>query len=194
MRANQRRLWFASMADALICALRRIGLAHTRFARASCGTIRLRLLKIGARWCAPAGAASSSPCPRPAPIRPSTAPRRPHSPQRPDEPENAVNNNPATRVGDHCPRQNPHKLKPRCLNPQPPLCPATRPPTAPPTATNRPPYEKCGLAQRHHPVTDDSIARLCRHTKRPGELACIGFRFRCRSVAVPPGMALARLG
>ncbi len=48
MRANQRRLWFASMAYALICALRRIGLAHTRFARASCGTIRLRLLKIGA--------------------------------------------------------------------------------------------------------------------------------------------------
>ena len=29
-------------------ALRRIGLAHTQFARASCGTIRLKLLKIGA--------------------------------------------------------------------------------------------------------------------------------------------------
>jgi DDE family transposase len=48
MRANQLRLWFASMAYVLICALRRIGLAHTQFARASCGTIRLRLLKIGA--------------------------------------------------------------------------------------------------------------------------------------------------
>ena len=48
MRANQLRLWFASMAYVLICALRRIGLAHTRFARASCGTIRLKLLKIGA--------------------------------------------------------------------------------------------------------------------------------------------------
>ena len=48
MRANQLRLWFASMAYVLICALRRIGLKHTQFARASCGTIRLALLKIGA--------------------------------------------------------------------------------------------------------------------------------------------------
>src|SRR6516165_4037709 len=48
MRANQLRLWFASMSYLLICALRRIGLAHTQFARASCGTIRLKLLKIGA--------------------------------------------------------------------------------------------------------------------------------------------------
>jgi len=48
MRANQLRLWFASMAYVLIGALRRIGLAHTQFARASCGTIRLKLLKIGA--------------------------------------------------------------------------------------------------------------------------------------------------
>ena len=48
MRANQLRLWFASMAYALMCALRRIGLAHTQFAEATCGTIRLRLLKIGA--------------------------------------------------------------------------------------------------------------------------------------------------
>jgi hypothetical protein len=48
MRANQLRLWFASMAYVLLCALRRIGLRHTQFARASCGTIRLKLLKIGA--------------------------------------------------------------------------------------------------------------------------------------------------
>jgi hypothetical protein len=48
MRANQLRLWFASMAYVLLCALRRIGLAHTRFARATCGTIRLKLLKIAA--------------------------------------------------------------------------------------------------------------------------------------------------
>jgi Transposase DDE domain group 1 len=31
-----------SMAYVLVCALRRIGLKHTQFARASCGTIRLR--------------------------------------------------------------------------------------------------------------------------------------------------------
>ncbi|HZB91134.1 MAG TPA: IS1380 family transposase [Stellaceae bacterium] len=48
MRANQLRLWFASMAYVLLCALRRIGLSHTRFAQATCGTIRLALLKIGA--------------------------------------------------------------------------------------------------------------------------------------------------
>jgi len=48
MRANQLRLWFASMAYMLLCALRRIGLAETSFADAGCGTIRLKLLKIGA--------------------------------------------------------------------------------------------------------------------------------------------------
>src|SRR5207244_7934980 len=47
MRANQLRLWFASMAYVLLCALRRIGLAHTQFAEATCGTIRLKLLKLG---------------------------------------------------------------------------------------------------------------------------------------------------
>ena len=48
MRANQLRLWFASMAYVLMCALRRIGLPHTQFAEAACGTIRLKLLKLGA--------------------------------------------------------------------------------------------------------------------------------------------------
>jgi hypothetical protein len=48
MRANQLRLWLASLAYVLLCALRRIGLAHTQFADATCGTIRLKLLKIGA--------------------------------------------------------------------------------------------------------------------------------------------------
>lgn len=48
MRANQLRLWFHSMAYVLLCALRRIGLRNTVFAKATCGTIRLKLLKIGA--------------------------------------------------------------------------------------------------------------------------------------------------
>jgi hypothetical protein len=48
MRANQLRLWLASLAYVLLCAVRRIGLHHTPFAKASCGTIRLKLLKIGA--------------------------------------------------------------------------------------------------------------------------------------------------
>ena len=46
--ANQLRPWFASLAYVLLCALRRIGLAHTQFAQATCGAIRLKLLKIGA--------------------------------------------------------------------------------------------------------------------------------------------------
>jgi hypothetical protein len=48
MRANQLRLWLASFAYILLCAVRRIGLHHTPFANASCGTVRLKLLKIGA--------------------------------------------------------------------------------------------------------------------------------------------------
>jgi hypothetical protein len=48
MRANQLRLWVHSMAYVLLCALRRIGLHDTAFAQATCGTIRLKLLKIGA--------------------------------------------------------------------------------------------------------------------------------------------------
>jgi len=48
IRANQLRLWFYSMAYVLLCALRRIGLHDTQFAQATCGTIRLKLLKIGA--------------------------------------------------------------------------------------------------------------------------------------------------
>jgi hypothetical protein len=49
MRANQLRLWFASFAYVLLEALRRIGLRHTQFQDATCGTIRLKLLKLGAR-------------------------------------------------------------------------------------------------------------------------------------------------
>ncbi len=49
LRANQLRLWFASFAYVLIEALRRIGLRHTPFANATSGTIRLKLLKIGAQ-------------------------------------------------------------------------------------------------------------------------------------------------
>ena len=46
MRANQLRLWLASFAYVLLCAVRRIGLARTQFAEATCGTIRLKLLKL----------------------------------------------------------------------------------------------------------------------------------------------------
>ena len=47
MRANQLRLWFAPLRAH--GGLRRIGLRHTQFANATCGTIRLKLLKIGAQ-------------------------------------------------------------------------------------------------------------------------------------------------
>jgi hypothetical protein len=49
MRANQLRLWFASFAYALVCALRRLALAGSELAHATCGSIRLKLLKIGAQ-------------------------------------------------------------------------------------------------------------------------------------------------
>jgi hypothetical protein len=48
MAANQLRLWFSGFAYVMLCGLRRIGLARTQFATATCGTIRLKLLKIGA--------------------------------------------------------------------------------------------------------------------------------------------------
>ncbi|MGH6675907.1 MAG: IS1380 family transposase [Xanthobacteraceae bacterium] len=48
MRANQLRLWFASMAYVLLDSLRRIALPTTDLADASCGTIRRKLFKIGA--------------------------------------------------------------------------------------------------------------------------------------------------
>jgi hypothetical protein len=46
--ANQWRLLLSGLAYTLMEALRRIGLAGTELARAQCGTIRLKLLKIGA--------------------------------------------------------------------------------------------------------------------------------------------------
>ena len=49
MRANQIRLYFSSFAYVLLSELRRIALDGTEMARAQCGTIRLKLLKIGAR-------------------------------------------------------------------------------------------------------------------------------------------------
>jgi Transposase DDE domain group 1 len=63
MRSHQLRLWFAAMAYVLIEAIglgpiprrdvgkadgRRIGLKTTRLAQATAGTIRLRLLELGA--------------------------------------------------------------------------------------------------------------------------------------------------
>jgi len=49
MRVNQLRLWFSSVAYVLMAELRRLGLADTVLARAQCDTIRLKLLKVGAR-------------------------------------------------------------------------------------------------------------------------------------------------
>jgi hypothetical protein len=48
MMANQLRLWFASMAYVLLDSLRRLALQATDLADATCGTIRRKLLKIGA--------------------------------------------------------------------------------------------------------------------------------------------------
>ena len=49
MRANQLRLYLSVMAYTLLAGLRRLGLRATELATAQAGTIRLRLLKIGAQ-------------------------------------------------------------------------------------------------------------------------------------------------
>ena len=49
MRANQLRLWFSSIAYVLLSTMRRVALKGTRLAKATCGTIRVKLLKIGAQ-------------------------------------------------------------------------------------------------------------------------------------------------
>ncbi len=49
LRSNPIRLYFSSFAYCVLEALRRLGLAGTKMARAPCTTIRPRLLKIGAR-------------------------------------------------------------------------------------------------------------------------------------------------
>ena len=49
MRANQLRLMLHSFAYVLMQTLRRVGLAGTELAKAQCGTIRDRVLKVGVR-------------------------------------------------------------------------------------------------------------------------------------------------
>jgi hypothetical protein len=48
-RGNQIRMYYSAIAYALMDAFRRLALSGTDMARAQCGTIRLRFLKIGAR-------------------------------------------------------------------------------------------------------------------------------------------------
>jgi len=49
MAANQLRLWFSAIAYVLVNAMRRLALRDTQFADAAVTTIRLKLLKLGAR-------------------------------------------------------------------------------------------------------------------------------------------------
>ncbi len=49
MAANQLRLWLSSVAYVVMNEIRRVGLEGTKFAQAQCGTIREKVLKIGAR-------------------------------------------------------------------------------------------------------------------------------------------------
>jgi hypothetical protein len=49
MKANQLRLWLSSVAYVLLNEIRRVGLCGTKLAEAQCGTIRTKVLKIGAR-------------------------------------------------------------------------------------------------------------------------------------------------
>jgi len=49
LRANQLRIWFSAAAYLLLSAVRRVGLKGTSLAKATCGSIRLKLLKLGAQ-------------------------------------------------------------------------------------------------------------------------------------------------
>jgi hypothetical protein len=49
LRANQLRLWLSAVAYVLLNAIRQFGLRNTELQEAQCDTIRLKLLKIGAR-------------------------------------------------------------------------------------------------------------------------------------------------
>ena len=49
LKSNQLRLFFSSMAYVVLSELRRVGLEGTELERAQCGTIREKLLKIGAQ-------------------------------------------------------------------------------------------------------------------------------------------------
>ena len=49
MKSNQLRLWLSTFAYMLVRHLRATALAGTRLARATVGTIRLRLMKIAAQ-------------------------------------------------------------------------------------------------------------------------------------------------
>ena len=49
LKANQFRLWLSGFAYVLLHGLRRLGLRGTELERATCGTIRLKLLKVGAQ-------------------------------------------------------------------------------------------------------------------------------------------------
>ena len=49
LKSNQLRLWFSSMAYVVLSELRRVGLEGTELERAQCGSIREKLLKIGAQ-------------------------------------------------------------------------------------------------------------------------------------------------
>jgi hypothetical protein len=47
LRSNQLRLWFSTVAYILLRAIREFGLSNTPLEKAECGTIRVKLLKIG---------------------------------------------------------------------------------------------------------------------------------------------------
>jgi hypothetical protein len=78
-RGGQLRLWLALMAYVLLTALRRIGLAHTDLAKATCGTIGSGCSR-SALSSPKVSAASRLPSPRPAPTLPSSASPTPDYP------------------------------------------------------------------------------------------------------------------
>ena len=143
MKANQLRLWFASMAYVLLAALRRIALAHTQLEK---GNLRIAAPEVAEDRCAgdgPPSAASASPWPRPVPTQRRSPSRTPdcaadpapaallHPPVNNAGPA-PTRNAPIRRNGHACPRP-----------------PAISPPPVSNAFTHRKPHarEICGLGR-----------------------------------------------
>ena len=145
LRANQLRLWFASMAYVLVTALRRLALAGTELATATCGSIRLKLLKIGAlvtRSVRRIRVAMASSCPDAAAFRHRPRPIMRLIRNRPDPPFNAT--------------KQPHPDRAEGAGAQPYRFAAKHPHASMnpvQVGLHEGPGEKCGLSGPHRPIS-----------------------------------------
>ncbi len=148
MRANQLRLWFASFAYVLVCALRRIGLERTQFARhlrhhpPEAAQDRRARPRLGPPHPARYGLGLPQPArirarPRPAGRRRALTNQTAHRPQSPRPTP------PHPGAGDPCPPSPQAAVPPASAVPKA----SFSAPSTPTTTSGHPCCEKCGLAR-----------------------------------------------